>query len=223
MAVIGASRSPGKIGHTILKNLIGSGFSGPIYPINPNVAEIEGRACYPDLSRVPGPVELAVVSVPAGLVLEVAESCGQAGVRALVVITAGFREVGQEGLAREKQLVEICRRYGMIALGPNCLGLVDTYTPLNVCFAPMAPLKGDIAFISQSGAFCIAILDWALEANIGFSKFVSLGNKADISEIDLIEALAADDQTKVILGYLEGVADGNRFMAVAKEVVLKKP
>jgi len=223
VAVIGASKTAGKIGHAILRNMIDCGYKGTLYPVNPKETEILGLRCYPSISAIPGPVEAAAVAVPAKLVLDVVEECGRKGVRSLVVVTAGFREVGKEGLDLEKQLVEVTRRYGMTMVGPNCLGVMDTHTPLNASFSAGFPHRGDIAFISQSGALCAAILDWSLDLGIGFSKFVSVGNKAVLSELDFIRDAAEDDYSKVILCYIEDVKDGEAFFEESSRASLKKP
>ncbi|MBC7106741.1 MAG: acetate--CoA ligase family protein [Firmicutes bacterium] len=223
LAVIGASATPGKIGFALLKNVLASGFRGAVYPVNPGAAEIQGLKCYPDVGAIPGPVEMAVVAVPAALVVGVARECGEKGVRFLVVISAGFREIGGEGARRERELLAVCRRYGMRMLGPNCVGLMDAHTPLNASFAAGFPRPGEIAFISQSGAMLLAILDWSFEAGLGFSKFVSLGNKADLNEADFIAAAGEDPATRVILCYMEDVADGPRFLEVASRVTAAKP
>jgi acetyltransferase len=223
VAIIGASNSPGKIGHAILKNVIDSGYPGKILPVNPKEKEILGLRAYPGIKEVPEKVEMAVISVPAAGVLKVAGECGRAGVKNLVVITAGFKEVGMEGLNMEKELLATCREYGMHMLGPNCLGMMDTHMCINTSFAKVFPNKGNIAFISQSGAMQLAILDWSLTAGIGFSKVVSIGNKADLSEIDFIEEAANDPYTRVILCYIEDVADGGRFLQVVSQATRKKP
>ncbi len=223
IAVIGASRSPGKVGHDLLKNMVNFGFQGKVFPVNPTADEVLGLRCYPRVLDIAEPVDLAVVIVPPPAVLEAIEQCGEKRIDSAVVITAGFKETGPEGARLERELARLARQYGVRILGPNCVGLIDTLSRVNASFASGTPLPGGLGFFSQSGALCIAILDWALGANIGFSKFVSLGNKADINEVDLISALAEDEQTKVILGYLEGIADGGRFMAVAREVVPRKP
>ena len=223
VAVVGASRSPGKIGYSILKNIIDSGYRGAVYPINPREDEILGRRTFPSLASCPGQVDLAVVAVPTAAVPAVIDDCGVHGVRHLVVITAGYKEVGKEGLAREKDLLAMVRRYGMKMLGPNCLGLMDTHTPLNASFAAGFPLKGEIAFLSQSGAVCAAILDWSLSVGLGFSKFVSLGNKADLTEVDFIREAAADGYSKVILCYVEDVVDGQAFMNTVAAIGSRTP
>ncbi|TYO94691.1 acetate--CoA ligase alpha subunit [Desulfallas thermosapovorans] len=223
VAVVGASPKPGKIGHTILNNVISSGYGGKIFPINPKEEEIAGLKAYASVSEVPQPVDLAVIAVPAARVLDVARDCGQAGVKSLVVITAGFKEVGAEGLELEKQLVETCRKHGMRMLGPNVVGIIDMHTPLNASFSATSPQKGEIAFLSQSGAMLVAILDWSTQVGLGFSKVVSLGNKADLSEIEFIEDAAADPNTKVILCYIEDIVDGPRFLDVAARAARQKP
>ena len=223
VAVIGASRNPSKVGHVVLKNIVNGGFKGKIYPINPSADEILGLKCYKSIIEVPDHVDLAVVCVPAQIVLKVAEECGKKGVYFLTVISAGFKEAGGEGIERERKLVEICRKYGMRLLGPNCLGFIDTYTPINASFSAKMPKKGGIAFISQSGALCTAILDWSEERGIGFSKFISLGNKADLDETDFIREAGRDENTKVILLYLESVEKGRDFLKVVKEVSKIKP
>ncbi len=222
IAVIGASRSPAKIGYAVLKNIIDIGFKGNIYPINPREDKILDLQCYQSIKDA-GAVDLAVISIPETGVIDVAQNCGKAGVKGLVVITAGFKEVGGEGLQRENKLMEICREYGMSMLGPNCVGLIDTHTPLNASFTPAHPLPGDIAFISQSGAMLISILDWSFAAGIGFSRFISLGNKANLNETDFITSSAADPNTRVILCYIEDVVDGKQFLTKVKEASLKKP
>jgi len=223
VAVIGASRDPEKLGYAVLSNLKEGGFKGALYPINPKADEILGLKAYPSILDVPGPVDLAVIVIPYPFVPAVLEQCGQKGVPAVVVISAGFREAGREGLEREQELIEIARRYNIRLVGPNCLGVIDTATPLNATFAAGMPPAGPMAFMSQSGALGTAVLDMALAGRIGFSRFVSLGNKADVDEIDLLEAWEDDPDSRVILIYVEGLKDGQRFMEVARRVTRKKP
>ena len=223
IAVIGASRTPGKVGYDILKNIIQYGYEGAVYPINPSAGEILGRKSYPSLQDVPGKVDLAVVVVPSKNVLDVIGQCGAKGIDSAIVITAGFRESGIEGSKLEAELINKAKEAGVRFIGPNCLGMIDTHSKVNASFAAGMPAKGSIGFFSQSGALCLAILDRALPDEIGFSKFISMGNKADISDIDIMLALAEDDNTKVILGYIEGVGDGRKFMEVAAKVSRKKP
>ncbi|SMB93040.1 acetyltransferase [Thermanaeromonas toyohensis ToBE] len=223
VAVIGASKTPGKVGHSLVKNLLNSGYPGRIYPVNPKEKEIEGLKAYPSVLDIPEKVEMAIVAIPAAGVPAVAEECGKKGVENLIVVSAGFKETGKEGLDLEKRLIHTCKHYGIRLLGPNCVGMMDTHTPINASFTKNFPLKGDIAFLSQSGATLIAILDWSLSAGIGFSKMVSLGNKALLSEIDFIAEAAEDPYTRVIACYLEDVVDGERFLKVVREATRKKP
>ncbi len=206
-----------------MANLRNSGFQGAVYPINPNEEEILGYRCYRSVKDVGQPIDVAVVTVPARLVAGVAEECGVAGVRFLVVITAGFKEIGKEGAEREQELVRICKKYNIRIVGPNIVGVIDTNAPFNGSFTKDMPLKGKIAFISQSGAMLLAILDWSLSAGIGFSQFVSMGNKADLDEADFIMAAAEDPNTSVILCYLEDVTNGERFLEVVRKASQIKP
>ena len=223
VAIIGASRTPGKVGHILTKNIIESGFPGDVYPINPNADEILGKNCYPSVSDVPDEIDLAVVCIPSAYVLRVAEECGEKGVKALIVISAGFKEIGHEGAILEERLVEIGAKYGMRIQGPNCLGIINTAAPLNLSFATGMPRKGRIGFVSQSGALGTAVIDWILKEDIGFHSFVSLGNKGDLDEVDFIEAMGQDDDVSVILLYLESIIRGRRFIEVASKVVERKP
>ncbi len=223
VAVIGASRNEEKLGHGVLKNLLQYGYKGKVYPINPKADEVLGLRAYPSVLDVPGEIDMSVVVVPAPIVARVLEECGQKGVQGVVIITAGFREVGGQGLKEEKRLAEIASRYGMRIIGPNCLGLIDTLCSLNATFSPSMPKRGDIAIMSQSGALLVAILDWAVAQEVGFSRVVSLGNKADVDEVDILEAWGEDPYSKVIAAYLEGVDDGRRFMEVARLVTPKMP
>lgn len=223
VAVIGASRSPGKVGHEVLKNILESGYEGEVYPVNPAADTIFGRKCYPDTLSTPKAADLGIVTVPAPMVPQVAEEAGRGGVKALVIVSAGFKETGMEGSRLEGEVMAVCRRYGVRVLGPNCLGVIDTFTPLNASFAAEMPLRGEIAFISQSGALCTAVLDWSLGEGVGFSKFISLGNRADIDEADLMLAVAEDEETRVILVYIEGVEKGAKFLDVARRVTRRKP
>jgi acetate---CoA ligase (ADP-forming) len=223
VAVIGASRTPGKLGHAVLHNVVEHGYQGAIYPVNPQADEIMGLRCYPRVRDVPGPVDLAVIVVPSKYVPDALVDCGEKGVRGVVVISAGFRETGSEGWQREHEIVEIARRYGMRLLGPNCLGIIDTLSSLNASFASGMPLQGKIAFMSQSGALCTAVLDMALDEEVGFTHFVSLGNKADVDELVLTRAWGDDPNTGVIMAYLEGIENGPEFMRIAREVSCQKP
>ncbi len=223
VAVIGASSDEAKLGHAVLKNTIECGYEGKVYAINPKGGEILGVQAYPSVKDVPGDIDLAVIIVPDRFVAGVLEECGQKGVNGVVVITAGFREIGGEGLEKEKELVDIVQRYDMRMLGPNCLGVIDTICPMNTSFARGMPNRGEIAMMSQSGALLMAIHDWAIGEGIGFSRFVSLGNKADIDEIDLLKLWDDDPWSKVIVAYLEGIADGPEFMKIADHVGRETP
>jgi acetate---CoA ligase (ADP-forming) len=223
VAVVGASPDVTRLGHRVLKNILDNGYTGRVYPIHPRAESILNLPAFPRVSAIPEPVDLAVIVVPPEAVLEVAEDCGKAGARGLVVITAGFKEVGGAGRELEQQLLEIVQRYQMRMVGPNCLGVIDTVTRLNASFAAFMPLPGDIAFMSQSGAMCTAILDWSIPQGIGFSRFVSLGNKADVDEVALLRAWNDDPETKVILAYLEAIGDGPGFIASGREVTKHTP
>jgi acetate---CoA ligase (ADP-forming) len=225
VAVIGASREPEKLGYSVLHNIVQYGYAekGAVYPINPNAEEILGLKCYPSVLIVPGPIDLAVIVIPSRQVLNALVECGEKGVKGVVIISAGFREMGQEGWQREREIVSVARRYGMRLVGPNSLGLIDTIAKLNASFAVGMPRQGTIAFMSQSGALCTSILDMALADEVGFSRFVSLGNKADLDEIAFIEEWADDPYTRVIIAYLEGIGEGVEFMRVAGPVSRQKP
>lgn len=226
IAIIGASTNPTKLGHAVVRNLIEGGFQNDqrkIYPINPNADEILGLQAYPSVLDVPGSINLAVIVIPYPSVPEAIHQCGEKGIPAAIIISAGFREAGKEGLQREQEVVEIAKQYGIRLIGPNCLGVIDTVTPLNASFSAGMPPAGPMAFMSQSGALGTAILDWAQAGRLGLSKFVSLGNKADVDEIDLLRAWEDDPDSKVILCYIEGLSDGQAFIHTAREVTRKKP
>lgn len=223
IAVVGASRSPGKIGYDLLKNIVQYGYDGTVYPINPAASEIFGKKAYPSLIDVPGEIDLAVIVVPPMNVLEIIGQCGARNIDSAIIISAGFRESGTDGLKLEHELIIKAKQAGVRFIGPNCLGIIDTYSKINASFAAGMPAQGSIGFFSQSGALCLAVLDRALPDGIGFSKFISMGNKADITDTDIMLALSEDDHTKVILGYIEGLSDGRKFMEVARMVSRKKP
>lgn len=223
VAVIGASPDPARLGHQVLKNIIQHGFEGAIYPIHPEASVVLDKPAYPSVQAVPEPIDLAVIVIPTRFVLEVVDECGQKGVKGLIVITAGFKEVGSKGKQLEQQLLEKVQQYQMRMVGPNCLGIIDTVSKLNASFAALMPEAGNIAFMSQSGALCTAILDWSKESGIGFSRFVSMGNKADIDEVTLLQAWDDDPHSKVILAYLEGIRDGADFIAAARQTTHNTP
>ncbi len=222
VAVIGASADPTKLGHAVMDNMIRYGFPGRIFPINPKKGKILGLEAYPSVLDVPHPIDLAIIVIPAPLVENAMEQCGQKGIKGVVVITAGFREIGGNGMKMERALVEIAHRYSMRMIGPNCIGIIDTVIPLNTSFTSGMPKHGNIAFMTQSGALAQAVLDWAAGQGIGFSRFVSIGNKADCNENDFIEAWGRDPYSKVILAYLEDIRDGKEFMARARHTAREK-
>ncbi len=223
IAVIGASNTRGKLGNDVMRNLIDSEYEGRIYPVNPKAGEILGQKAFRSVTDIPRDVDVAVIVIPARFVLKTVEECGEKGVKALVIITAGFKESGHEGQEAEKKLVELAEKYKMIIQGPNCLGIINTSAPYNASFSSGTPGKGTIAFASQSGALMTGILDWSLMEKIGFSKFVSLGNKAHLDEADFIEAFGRDPDSTFILLYIESVVDGHKFMEACKKVIPHKP
>lgn len=225
VAVIGASRARGTIGAELFRNVIDLGFEGPVFPVNPSADVVQSVAAYRDVASIPGPVDLAVIVVPARFVLEVAEQCGQKGVGALLIISSGFAEVGGAGVELQRDLMTIVRRYGMRVVGPNCMGLMnlDPDVRLNATFSPIYPPPGRLAFSSQSGALGIAVIDQARELGLGMSSFFSVGNKADISGNDLIQYWEQDDNTDVILLYLESFGNPRKFARIARRAAKKKP
>jgi acetyl coenzyme A synthetase (ADP forming)-like protein len=225
VAVIGASRDEASIGGHLLRNLLTHPFKGTVYPVNPSAPAVQGVKAYATIDDVPGPVDVAFIAVKAPLVAEVAESCGRAGVRGLVVISAGFAETGGDGPARQRQLVEICRRWGMRLVGPNCMGVVNTDpdVDLNGTFATIAPEAGSVGFLSQSGAVGIAVMSETGQRGIGLSSFVSVGNKADISGNDLLSYWEDDPRTNVVLLYLESFGNPRRFSHLARRIGKRKP
>jgi acetate---CoA ligase (ADP-forming) len=225
IAVVGASRTPGTVGYEIVHNLLLEGFTGAIYPVNPHARSVHSVPAYCSIAEIPDEIDLGVISVPKELALAAVEQCGEKGVRALVVITAGFKEVGPAGRAREQELLAIAQRYGMRLVGPNCLGVLTTAPDIrmNATFAPVMPPAGPVSFMSQSGAMGVTILDYAAEYGIGIHHFVSVGNKADVSGNDLIEYWADDPATRVILMYLENFGNPRKFTRIAREVTKRKP
>lgn len=223
IAVIGASRAPGKVGHELLANLVNSRYGGKIIPINPSAADVLGIKCYPDLAACGDKIDLSIIAIPTPLVKHSVEASIQAGAKAIVIITAGFKEVGREGAELEREIAQICRAADVRLLGPNCLGALNTHHSMNASFSKRMPMKGGISFISQSGALCTAILDWAASRHLGLAKMISMGNKADLSETDFLRAFAEDKETKVVAGYLESIVAGDEFMAAAEAAASRKP
>jgi acetyl coenzyme A synthetase (ADP forming)-like protein len=225
IAVIGASRRRASVGGTVVRNLVAGAFGGSIYPINPHAKTIADRRAYASIADVPGPVDLAVIAVPAPLVLEAARQCELKGVRALVVLSGGFGEDGPEGEARQEELLGICRETGMRLVGPNCLGVLNTApaVQMDATFAPGRPPAGRIAFASQSGAYGIAALDHAERRGLGLSSFVSLGNKADLSGNDFLRFWEQDGGTDAVLMYLESLGNPQRFGQICRRLIASKP
>ena len=223
VAVVGASREKGKVGNELLTALIRGGFEGKIFPINPKADEIEGLKCFPDVKSVGEAPDLVVITVPAKIVPAVMRDCADAGVKAVIIISAGFKETGEEGGRLEQAALQIARAAKMRVIGPNCLGLMVPGRKLNASFGGGLPRPGEIGYFSQSGALLTAILDMARTQGLGFSKMVSMGNKADISELDILRAFGEDPDTRVIAGYLESITDGAAFVREAEEISQRKP
>lgn len=223
VAVVGASRDPRKLGYIILDNLLRSRFDGRVYAVNRSAESVLNTPAFDSLASIGEPVDLAIVVVPAAVVVDVIDDCARAAVRAAVIITAGFREVGEEGAEREQRLVERARAAGIRLIGPNSVGIVNTFAKLNATFAESAPLSYEVALLSQSGAVATAIIDWARAIGAGFSKFVSLGNMADVNEVELVRYLADDTETRLIVLYLEGFSDARGFLGAARLVTRTKP
>ncbi len=227
VAVVGASREPRKFGHVIFKNFVGSGFKGKTYAVNPKADRILGFKAYPDLGEIPGDLDLAVIAVPAPLVPQQIEACVSKNVKAAVIISGGFKETGDYGARLERSIKEKTTESNLRIIGPNCIGVYDPSSRVDTLFLPIyrlnRPKLGPIAFITQSGAFGSAILDWAASQDIGISKFISIGNKVDVDEVDLLEYLADDPLTTCIAAYVESIDRGREFLKVASKVTDKKP
>ena len=223
VAVVGASRHEGKVGYEIVAALVRSGFPGQIFPVNPKAEEVEGLPCHPDLRSIGVVPDLVVIVVPAKVVPAVMQECASVGVGSVVIITAGFKEVGKEGLELERRTIQIAKEAGIRVIGPNCLGIMVPSKRLNASFGGDLPAVGGVGYVSQSGALMTAILDMARANDIGFSALISIGNKADVDELDMMGALAQDEQTRVVAGYLESIADGDRFIREAERISRKKP
>jgi acetyltransferase len=223
VAVIGATEKPGSVGRTIVWNLISSPFGGAVFPVNPKRPNILGIKAYPSIQDLPEPVDLAVVVTPAPTIPGIVKDCVAQGIRSAILISAGFKEIGPEGLALEHEILEHVRRGRMRVIGPNCLGVMSPVTGLNATFAATIARPGSVGFISQSGALCTAVLDWSLKMNVGFSHFVSLGSMVDVGWGDLIDYLGDDPRTKSIVIYMESIGDARSFLSAAREVALTKP
>jgi acetyl coenzyme A synthetase (ADP forming)-like protein len=225
IAVVGASRQSGSIGHQVVSNLLQYGFTGPVYPVNPRAGSVRSIKAYPSVASIPDPVDLAVIAVPKQLVVAAAEECGRKGIAGLVVISAGFREVGGAGAEREHELLSVVRRYGMRLIGPNCLGVLNAEpaVSMNATFAPVMPPSGRVAFVSQSGALGLSVLDYAREYGIGIAQFVSIGNRPDVSSNDLLAYWEHDPSVDVILMYVETFGNPRRFLETAGRISKTKP
>ena len=225
IAVVGASRDPDTVGGRVFHNLLSGAFTGPVYPVNPATEAVQAVRAYPSVSDLPAPVELAVIAVPAPAVLEVARECAEAEVGSLLVISAGFSEIGKEGAERQTELLELCRDFGMRLVGPNCLGAINTSPDyaLNATFAPSTPPAGPVALMTQSGALGLALIEHSRARRLGVSSFASVGNKADISGNDLLAFWEQDDATEVILLYLESFGNPRKFSSLGQRISRRKP
>ncbi len=223
IALVGAKDDVGSVGRTMLSNLVSGGYKGKIYPVNPKRDEVLGMRCYHTVSAIPEQVDLAVVITPAAAVPAVIQECAESGIKAAIIISAGFKELGPEGQLLEDNVLNIARAAGMRIIGPNCLGVMNPLHGLNATFAKGIALPGNIAFISQSGAMCTAVLDWSFKERVGFSAFVSIGSMADIDWGDLINYLGAQPSTQSILIYMETIGDPRSFLSAAREIALEKP
>lgn len=225
VAVIGASRNPRKIGHIIVSQMIKAGFRGKLFPVNPKATEISGLKAYPSILDVPEEVDLAIISIPARFTVQVVEQCGKKGVKAVVVVSGGFSETGNERL--ERDLVREARKWGIRLMGPNCMGVYSPSSNVDMLFTPddvlpRAP-EGNVAVLSQSGSLAAGLMTMLAKQEVGVSRFISYGNAADVNEADLLEYLAQDEESKVIALYIEGLREGRRFMEVAREISTQKP
>jgi acetyltransferase len=224
IVLFGANENPKGVGCTVLRNIVGAGYRGVVYPVSPNMEAVLGIHAYPDLKSVPRQADLAVICTAAQQVPDIVRACGEAGVLGLVIVSAGFKEIGAEGRALEERIREERRRFdGMRIIGPNCLGIISPGLSLNVSFATGMPKKGKVAFISQSGALCTSVLDWALDENIGFSYFVSIGNTVDVDFGDLIDYFGEDEGTESIILYVESLREARDFMTAARAFARRKP
>lgn len=223
IAIVGASAQPGKVGYSILENILHAGYTGHLYPVNPKANEILGLPVTKHIQELPQGLDLAIITIPSKGVLNSLQQLAQIRVKSVIIISAGFKETGGQGYHLEQQIAELAEKQGIALLGPNCLGMINTHLPLNATFAAGTPPRGNIAFFSQSGALCQAILDWSQGENIGFSKFISLGNKAVLNEAHMLDYLGQDPETDVILGYIENVSNGLEFMRQARAITSSKP
>lgn len=223
IAIVGASERKGSVGHDVMYNMLHAGYGGKIYPVNVKHKKVQGRVAYASVKDIPNAVDLAVICTPAATVPGIVEECGEAGVGGLVIISAGFKEAGEEGNRMVDQILAIARKYKMRVIGPNCLGFINPHLGINASFAAKMALRGNIAFISQSGALLTSILDWSVEQSVGFSYFVSIGSMIDVGFADLIDYFGTDPQTNCILIYMESLTDAHKFMSAARSFARNKP
>ncbi|MEI6065200.1 MAG: CoA-binding protein, partial [Pseudanabaena sp. ELA748] len=223
VAVIGASEREGSVGRTLLWNLIRSPFGGTVFPVNPQRHSVLGIKSYPNIASVPEVVDLAVIATPAATVPQVIRECVAVGVKGAIIVSAGFKEIGEAGIALEQEVLAEAKKGGMRIIGPNCLGVMNPLVGLNATFAGTVARAGNVAFISQSGALCTSILDWSIGDNVGFSAFVSVGSMLDVGWGDLIEYLGDDPHTHSIVLYMESIGDARAFLSAAREVAMDKP
>jgi acetyltransferase len=223
VAIVGASRQKGKVGYEITASLVAGGFPGSIYPVNPSADEIEHLRCYPTLDAIGQGIDLAVIVVPSKAVTDVIRACARLGTKQVILISSGFKESGEAGRKLEEQVLNLCRDVGIRMLGPNCLGIMCPANKLNASFGGPLPLAGPVGYFSQSGSLLAAIVDLGRSSGMGFSKLVSIGNKADIGELEVLKTLGHDEDTRVIAGYLETIADGDAFIREAERICHEKP
>ncbi|MGB8699786.1 MAG: CoA-binding protein, partial [Thermosynechococcaceae cyanobacterium] len=223
IAVIGASESPGSVGKTLLRNLIQNPFGGTVFPVNPKRNSVMGVKAYPSIADIPDAVDLAVIATPAATVPSLVRECVATGVKSAIIVSAGFKEIGPEGIALEQQILAEARQNGLRIIGPNCLGLMNPHSGLNATFASAMARPGNVGFISQSGALCTSILDWSFRENVGFSAFISIGSMLDVGWGDLIYYLGDDPHTQSIVIYMESIGDARSFISAAREVAFAKP
>jgi len=215
VAIVGASREIGSVGNTLVKNMVSGKFTGEVYCVNPHATEIEGIPCFPNLTAIGKPIACVIIAVKAPIVASIIKEAHACGIPAAIIISAGFKEEGGEGIQRENELIQLVKEYDMTVIGPNCLGILNPPYAMNASFAPDMPSVGGAAFVSQSGALCTAVIDYAKHLNLGFSKFVSIGNKACVNEVDLFTYFAQDDATRVVMAYIEDVEHTDRFLEAA--------
>lgn len=223
IALIGVPADPNSVGGLTLRNLVGGGFRGVVYPVNPKHEAVLGISCFPSVKSLPKTPDLAVITTGASAVPQIVEECGEAGIKGVIIMSAGFKEIGEEGKELENKVKHIVKKYQMRVIGPNCLGIIVPGQKLNISFANSMPQKGSVAFISQSGALCTAVLDWAMTENIGFSYFVSIGNTMDVGFGDLIDYFGQDANTKSIVLYVESISFAQEFVTAARAFARKKP